>query len=255
MTYATSTSAILRVDTSVTNSSTPDASTGRFSVRLTSKVQYASGLFLFDVLHTPTGCATWPALWLSDPSNWPEHGEIDIMEAVNVVSSTKNQMTLHTSSGCKMDSKRKETGSVLKQNCGPNTANDGCGVQGATGSFGDSFNSAGGGVMAMELRDAGIRMWQFARNAIPTNVYSGQPDPSLWGEAAGDFPNTNCDIGNHFKNQSIIVNIDLCGDWAGETSIYDESCPGTCTSYVANNATAFKNSYWEFGNFSIYQSS
>jgi hypothetical protein len=36
-------------------------------------------------------------------------------------------------------------------------------------------------------------------------------------------------------------------------SIADSTAgPGTCTDYVANNATAFTNSYWEFGTFSIY---
>lgn len=69
LTYASSTRAILRVDTTDT-----DASTGRYSVRITSKKQYDSGLFIFDVLNSPYGCSTWPALWLSDPSNWPTNG-------------------------------------------------------------------------------------------------------------------------------------------------------------------------------------
>jgi len=69
LTYASSSSAVLRVDTTDT-----DASTGRYSVRITSKNQYDSGLFIFDVLNSPYGCSTWPALWLADPSNWPTNG-------------------------------------------------------------------------------------------------------------------------------------------------------------------------------------
>jgi hypothetical protein len=69
LTYASSSSAVLRVD-----STTQDASTGRYSVRITSNKTYDSGLFIFDVLHSPYGCSTWPALWLSDPNNWPENG-------------------------------------------------------------------------------------------------------------------------------------------------------------------------------------
>jgi hypothetical protein len=64
----------------------------------------------------------------------------------------------------------------------------------------------------MEWRDAGIRVWQFARSAIPSDITSQKPDPSTWGEAAADFPSTDCNVGNHFKNNSIILNIDLCGD-------------------------------------------
>ncbi|KAF7887262.1 uncharacterized protein EAF02_003909 [Botrytis sinoallii] len=256
LTYASSSSAVIRVDTSVTADSNPNASTGRFSVRIESKTQYTDGLFIFDIVHTPIGCATWPALWLTDSNNWPTNGEIDIMEAVNVVSSKKNQMTLHTTSGCSMDVKRKETGKPIQSSCLNSTNfNAGCGVHDSAGTFGADFNSNGGGVMAMELRTAGIRMWQFGRDAIPNDISSGSPDPSTWSEAAADFPSTDCNIGNHFKNQSIIVNIDLCGNWAGAPSVYDVDCPGTCTDYVANNATAFADAYWQFNNFTVYQAS
>lgn len=219
---------MLKVDTTVTNTTYPNASTGRFSVRIQSKNQYASGLFIFDVIHTPIGCATWPALWLTDPANWPLNGEIDVMEAVNVVSNTQNQITLHTASGCSMGVKRKETGHSLSTSC-VNTTNDnaGCGVDAGTNTFGQAFNSNGGGLAAMELRSDGIRVWQFARASIPADITSGSPDPSTWGEATADFPNTDCNIGTHFKNQSIIANIDLCGSWAGTQSIYSENCEST----------------------------
>lgn len=257
LTYASSSSAILRVDTSVNSSSVPNASTGRFSVRITSQKQYGlDTLFIFDVIHSPIGCGTWPALWTSDPSNWPTNGEIDIMEAVNVVSSTANQMTLHTTKDCSMNVKRKETGKVLATNCLNSTdSNAGCGVDGTSDSFGTDFNSAGGGVMAMELRSAGIRMWQFGRSSIPSDITSDSPDPSTWGEATADFPSTDCDIGSHFKNQSIIANIDLCGSWAGDSTVYAETCSGTCEDQVANNNTAFTDAYWEFGKFSVFTAS
>merc|ERR1712113_1250684 len=93
-----------------------------------------------------TDCSTWPALWLSDPSNWPENGEIDVMESVNQ-GNTGNQMTLHTSKHCKMDVKRKETGDVLDKNCYAYAGDQqGCGVQGPKQSFGEAFNNIGGGV-------------------------------------------------------------------------------------------------------------
>lgn len=225
LTYATSTSAVLKVDTSVSNTSNPNASTGRFSVRVTSKKSYDTGLFIFDVIHTPIGCATWPALWLSDVDNWPTNGEIDVMEAVNVVADSENQMTLHTTDGCEMKSKRKERGAVLSTNC-LNSTNDnaGCGVTAPAQTFGTTYNNNGGGIVAMELRSAGIRMWQFTRSNVPADIAAGSPDPSTWSEATADFPSTHCDIDTHFKNQSIIMNIDLCGSWAGTASIYNENC-------------------------------
>jgi hypothetical protein len=225
LTATTNSSAMLKVDTTVTADTVPNASTGRFSVRLQSKKQYASGLFIFDVIHTPIGCGTWPALWLSDPANWPTNGEIDVMEAVNVVSDAQNQMTLHTAAGCSMGVKRKESGKVLTTNCLNSTdSNAGCGVDAGTNTFGSTFNANGGGVAAMELRSEGIRMWQFPRSSIPTDITSLNPDPSTWGEATADFPNTDCDIATHFRNQSIIANIDLCGSWAGNPTVYGENC-------------------------------
>lgn len=72
LTTATEDSVTLKVDTS---DGVYDVATGRYSVRITSKKQYSSGLFIFDVLHSPYGCGTWPAVWLTDPSHWPQNGK------------------------------------------------------------------------------------------------------------------------------------------------------------------------------------
>ena len=61
LTPTTATSTFLKVDTAL---GVNEASTGRLSVRLSSKTTYDKGLFIFDIKHTPYGCATWPALWL-----------------------------------------------------------------------------------------------------------------------------------------------------------------------------------------------
>ncbi|KAJ4298902.1 hypothetical protein N0V90_004145 [Kalmusia sp. IMI 367209] len=225
--------AFLRVDSVDKN-----ATTGRRSVRITSRKTYDAGLFIFDVAHSPYGCGTWPALWLSDPYNWPTHGEIDVVEAVNM-GDTGNQMTLHTTDGCKIGKhrRRKQTGETQTYDCyNATNYNAGCGVTGPASSYGEVFNTNGGGVYAVELRSEGIRMWLFNRTSIPADIKSQSPDPSTWGTALADFPNLECDIGNHFGNMSIIANIDLCGDWAGQQSIFS-----------SNPA------YWAFGGFWVYQ--
>ncbi|OAQ64750.1 glycoside hydrolase family 16 [Pochonia chlamydosporia 170] len=253
LTYTTKDSAVVRVDTAVGPKSNPNASTGRFSVRLESKKQYNNGLFIFDVKHTPYACGAWPALWLTDPSHWPDHGEIDIMESVNQGTSG-NAMTLHTTGSCSMGVKRKQTGDTDQENCDHSAnKNAGCGVKESASTFGAKLNDQGGSVMAVEWRSAGIRMWQFARNAIPSDITGKKPNPSTWGTAAADFPSTDCDIGSHFKNNSIIVNIDLCGDlvygsWA------KSGCPSTCQDVVANQPESFSTAFWEFGSFEVYQS-
>ena len=86
---------------------TKTANVGRESVRLESKKLYNSGLFMLYLEHMPTGCGTWPAFWTSVPGPppkppkvpvWPNRGEIDIIEGVNL--QTNNLATLHTSHTC-----------------------------------------------------------------------------------------------------------------------------------------------------------
>ena len=240
----------------------PNASTGRHSARVQSLKQWNDGLFIFDIKHSPYGCATWPAIWLSDAYNWPTNGEIDVIEAVNQATNGV-QSTLHTTNGCSMKVKRKQTGNVAGSNCWNGTDdNNGCGVTGPPASYGQAFNQGGGGVYAAELRSEGIRIWFFPRASLPGDVSASigageadntHPNPANWGEPLADFPGTDCNIGNHFRNQSIIVNIDLCGQWAGREYNNPDNCPGNCQAFVTTNPAAFDEAYWELGRFKIYQ--
>ncbi len=155
--------------------------------------------------------------------NWPNNGEIDVMEQVNLANG--NIMTLHTNQDRTMDSvKRIMSGTSTQGDCDHSVnSNAGCGVTASNDTYGPAFNAKGGGVMAVEWRTEGIRMWQFPRSAVPNDIAAKNPDPSSWGTALADFPDTGCDIASHFKNQSIVVNIDLCGDWAGNANVYGAS--------------------------------
>lgn len=185
---------------------------------------------------------------------WPANGEIDVVEAVNR-GNKGAQMTLHTAGGCSMSVKRHQTGDTLSTNCLNSTnENMGCAVRGPIDSFGEVFNQNGGGVFAMEWRTAGIRVWFFQRNKIPEDIDLGLPDPSLWGTATADFPSTKCHTNSHFKNHQIIINISLCGDWAGAEKVYktEYDCPGDCAEHVGNDPAAFQQAYWSIKNIMVY---
>lgn len=143
--------AIMKVDT------TEQVSGGRKAVRIHANKVWTGGMVLMDAVHMPSGCGMWPAWWSNGP-NWPNGGEIDILEGVNAF--TENQVSLHTGDGCTMpnsmsgtQSGQLTTGSFDSYNCASYaTSNQGCGVRavGDETSYGSGFNSVGGGVYARE---------------------------------------------------------------------------------------------------------
>lgn len=84
--------------------------------------------------------------------------------------------------------------------------NSGCAIiDWSRASYGNYFNSQGGGVYAMKWDDQGISVWSFYRSAVPVDITSGgSPDPSGWGLPAAQLSPTGCDPLKFFMNQSII---------------------------------------------------
>lgn len=72
----------------------------RESIRLEGKTRFDRGLLILDVQHMPAGCGVWPAFWTTDETNWPDHGEIDILEGINNQDVVKT--ALHTTEHCSM---------------------------------------------------------------------------------------------------------------------------------------------------------
>ncbi|KAJ7599036.1 glycoside hydrolase family 16 protein [Mycena floridula] len=248
LTFASSNSFILRSDFKKTLSA---SGPGRNSVRLQSNKQYTTSVLVFNARHFPEGCGTWPAIWTVG-ADWPNQGEIDIMEGVN--NQGPNQV------GCTMPSSRSELGTPLLNNCDvAATSNSGCGVKFVdTRSYGSVFNSNGGGWYAMERTNSGIKVWFWSRAAgtVPADVSAGGTsiNTANWGTPSASFPSTSCNIASKFGPHNIIINLTFCGDWAGQSSIYSASgCPSTCVDYVNNNPSAFSNAYFDFASLNIYE--
>ncbi|KAI9763413.1 MAG: hypothetical protein M1840_000544 [Geoglossum simile] len=226
---------------------------GRPSVRIQSKATYNKGLVIADIKHMPGGiCGTWPAFWMNGP-NWPDTGEIDIIEGVHL--NTKNLMALHTDStpGCTINGNG-QTGTTSTFNCDTTTNtqpnNAGCAVNAnSDNTYGAGFNKAGGGVYATEWTSSWIRIWFFPRGSIPADITAGIPNPSTWGTPSANFQGS-CDIDAHFSNLQIIFDTTLCGDWAGNVwanSGCSSNTYPTCQSFAANppSKDTFKDAYWE----------
>jgi len=127
----------------------------------------ALAIHSFDVRHMPQGCATWPAIWETGLDDWPNQGELDILEGVNDV--PPNAISVHTSIGCTVSDHRDQTGTVQGTDCGTHSDNDpGCAVMDPNqNSYGPSFNRNGGGWYAIERTDSFIKAWFWPRNVNP----------------------------------------------------------------------------------------
>jgi len=224
---------------------------GRNSIRVSSKAVYNHGLFILDMDHIPDNqCGTWPAFWTFGP-NWPNSGEIDIIEGAN--GQTGNAMTLHTGPNCSIINTHDFTGYIKTSDCDTH-ADNGCQIKiDSPQTYGSGFNDIGGGVYATEWTSDFISIWFFPRSNIPSDITNGNPDPTSWTLPVAKF--SGCDIDTHFINHNIIFDITFCGDWAGNVWQYDAVCidkASTCEDYVQNNPDVFKDVYWLINSLKVY---
>ncbi|KAI0070212.1 hypothetical protein K474DRAFT_1609105 [Panus rudis PR-1116 ss-1] len=240
--------AIIRVD----NTSFVPYNEKRNSVKITSTDAYEPGtIWVFDATHLPYGCSVWPAFWTKG-LDWPRQGEIDIVEGVN--KQTANQMALHTFNGCNAQQGAQMKGTLGNTNCN-STDGAGCTVGETTpNSYGEGFANAGGGVWATQFDTSGIFIWFWNRANVPSDISSGgnSVDPSGWGTPSAAYPSSACDINQFFGAQQLVLDITLCGDWAGVPSIYQPQCGGDgsaqgcyVNSVINDGSTNFAQAYFE----------
>ncbi|OAA39789.1 GPI anchored endo-1,3(4)-beta-glucanase [Beauveria brongniartii RCEF 3172] len=247
---------VVRIGVDHTN--TLDVSGGRPSIRLESKEAYNQGLFVADFLHMPPSqCGVWPAFWAYGP-NWPNNGEIDIIEGANTAH--RNIISAHTNADCSLgdDVLRMASGAAQNKDCNVVGAdNVGCGYvtpASDTSSYGDTFNAVGGGIYAMLWDDDFIKVWHFDRDAAPADIAAKKPSPAGWGKPAAVYGGKSCDVESHFRDMSIVLNINFCGDY-GNAVWKSDGCSAlapTCAEWVAKNPAAFANAYWDVNYIDAY---
>jgi len=234
---------------------TYNPSGGRESVRLSSDQSWGQGVFIADIEHMPGGiCGVWPAFWMFGP-NWPNSGEIDIIEGVN--QQTTDSITLHTAAGCTVSNTNSQAGTTtLNTNCNDADADTGCGVSTSnTNNYGTGFNNNGGGVYAMQWAGSGIYVWFWPRGSIPSDVANSNIDVASWGTPLATFTGSGCNFDTFFANQNIIFDTTFCGTWAGSVwgSGSCASAASTCDAYVADNPAAFTDAYWTINYVQVWQ--
>nr|BAM29293.1 GPI-anchored 1,3-beta-glucanase [Ustilago esculenta] len=248
-------------------STVPVALEGRNSVRITSKNSYADGVYVLNVTHVPTGCATWPAFWTvtEDIKSWPNGGEIDIMENAND-EYNGNLVSVHTNTSCTIPKTISgQSGTISYTNCSAFVSgNTGCRIEmngTSTPTWGRKLNRAGGGLVAMErsfgTTGNGVRVWYFPNNSpstLPADLKNGSTSVSTdnWPQPNAYLPIASCYA--DFTPHKIVFDITLCGDWAGNT--YNQSgCNAqypACSYQVGYNGSSFNQSFWEVESLRLY---
>ncbi|GAA5956296.1 hypothetical protein JCM3765_005621 [Sporobolomyces pararoseus] len=246
-----------------------DSGSMRDSVKLVTKQRYSEGLYVWDVERMPQVCGAWPALW-STGENWPNGGEIDLIEYVSHQS--MNSFSVHTGEGCWAGSSGYSGRAMLATqnalNCNADaTDSQGCGFRtkrNNTAGMGANFN--GGGLYVLEWSSAGIKAWMFERDQIPKDLSSKSPNPSSWTTPDMYISASSCNPSTYFTPQQFVVTTDICGKWAGgavwsSDNSYagqsEGSCAATtgfdtCAGYAQSRGWDYKHAYWRIASLDIY---
>ncbi|KAF9028285.1 hypothetical protein BDZ89DRAFT_986855 [Hymenopellis radicata] len=227
----------------------------RNSVRMVSNTAFNVGsLIIIDVQEMPAVCGAWPAIWLNGGCTWPDCGEIDILEGVNLY--TQNIVSVHTNDGCSLvqSDVSSLTSAVLKTtdtlSCNANADSTSCGFNlDSQTSYGQPFNSASGGTYAVSITSDAILFYFWNEGSVPSDIASNTPTPSGWGNAQVTISNAACDISSHFSDLSLIINTNLGGTFAEgvwsttgngqSTSCADSTGYSSAYEYVTNVGSAF----------------
>ncbi|KAJ6512494.1 concanavalin A-like lectin/glucanase domain-containing protein [Mycena sanguinolenta] len=233
---------------------------GRNTVLMYSKDKITAGsLVVMDAVHIPFGCSVWPAFWMRNlDALWPDKGEIDIIENVNLA--TNNQYSLHTLDGCShpVQGQVNETGNLNSTDCFVNATtqpgNEGCVIADTDLSFGAKFAQNQGGAFAMLWDEDGIKMWFFTRSAVPSDMATASPNPSGWGTPSAFWPQSSCNTAQFFGPQTLILETNVCGDFAGNPAVFNPTCSGQCVDLIVV-PTNYVDAYWEIKYVAVFTNS
>ncbi|CAK9084351.1 unnamed protein product, partial [Durusdinium trenchii] len=198
----------------------------RMTARMETKQSWKNFLSLFKFSHVPYGCGVWPALFtLADHGEWPNGGELDMLEYVNM---DVSKSSFHTGGSCKLNpSAVNEYGSMPDRNdmnydcvtdypdrlgCAPNK------WMKSSESWAHSP-----GILATQWTEKFIKLFYIPEHEIPQDIQDETPDPEEWNRwlfSYFPFSGTSCDI----AAQKLMMQINFCGDWAGKVWSADGNC-------------------------------
>mmetsp|Transcript_85164 Transcript_85164/g.150673 ORF Transcript_85164/g.150673 Transcript_85164/m.150673 type:complete len:538 (-) Transcript_85164:99-1712(-) len=178
--------------------------------------------------HVPYGPGLWPAFWLVNSDlHWPDGGELDVLEYANDETA---KLTFHTDKNCSInmakveqcDSKMRNINPANIPSCYTNyTANkNGC-MPPQVRKNGEWY-AKNPGAVALVWDASGVSSYHIPEAEIPLDLSYEKPTPNEWRDEwrMSYMPFEAASCVNIAKPMEIVLNIALCGDWAGNT-FYD----------------------------------
>ncbi|CAJ1407187.1 unnamed protein product [Effrenium voratum] len=198
----------------------------RMTARIESKDHWKNFLSLIKFSHVPYGCGVWPALFtLASKGEWPNGGELDMLEYVNM---DVSKASFHTGGSCQLAPHVvNELGSFPDRNdmnydCVTDYPDRlGCAPNKWMKSSEDWAHSPG--IVATQWTDDFIKLFYIPEAEIPQDIKDEKPEPTSawdrwlfsWYPLAG----TSCKV----EAQKLMMQINFCGDWAGKDAPAESS--------------------------------
>ncbi|EUC58241.1 glycosidase, putative, partial [Rhizoctonia solani AG-3 Rhs1AP] len=80
---------------------------------------------------------------------------------------------------------------------------------------------------------------------------SASPNPSNWGTPTAAWPESSCNSSQFFGPQTIILDITLCGNFAGAAATFQATCSGVCTDLIKTPSN-YNNAYFDINYLRVF---
>lgn len=197
----------------------------RYSLNIHTNKAWSPDPGFLAVLHyekLPHGCGIWPSFWaMNSDQVWPKGGELDILEYAN---DEKNKVTFHIASKCSLDEGQAER-------CAPQGHTklhaEACETSYFEGKLGcmprqkqpkGTWLNSHPGVIVAEWADDHITIFHIPEDEIPSDLHNNKPNPATWSKRwVVAYMPFEAGCASHIGPQELVLNMQLCGDWAGAT--------------------------------------
>lgn len=206
----------------------------RYSAKIATTRSWNHFLATMRFSHVPYGCGVWPAFFTLAPGRqWPDGGEVDILEYVN---DDVSKTSFHCGESCTLSqSAVNKYGGMpdrndMNYNCKTQYPDHlGCAPNKWMRSGQGWANSPG--VLALERTEEYLKVFFLPEGSIPGDLLAGDPRPDSWDHSHlisyYPFAASGCSP-SVMAAQQLILSIGFCGDWASK--VWGAS--GQCKSKV-----------------------